>query len=193
MRCWFLLFFAMVVFLSGCGGAVDTGPTPAGGYNKSKVKYEEPLAHVPKTDIEIGEFVVKEGADPIRLGKVITARNTEVFTFHGQIRGQPKIDRTHHVVVESTCQTEVGALTTSSGIGRCQLQGDLAVFEINVQGPSKPGRHRLTVKIIRLLRDDGTVLPENEPDSMVIAEGEIDVRDDDQKLTPMPGQLPTKQ
>lgn len=193
MRSWFSRSLVMVVFLSGCGGAVDTGPAPAGGYNTTKVMYEEdPLAHVPKTDIEVGEFVVTEGTDPLRLEKVLAARDTEVFTFCGQIRGQPKIARTHHVVVECTRQAEFGTLMTGGGVGNCQLQGDLAVFKVNVQSPRLLGRHRVTIKIYRALRDDGTSQPESEPDSTVIAEGEIEVRADNQKLTPMPDTLPSK-
>lgn len=157
-----------------------------------KVKYEDPLAHVPKTDIEVGEYVVTEEAKPIRFEKLLTAQNTEVFTFRGQIRGQSQIVRTHHVVVECTRSIAQGTLMTSSGVGYCQLQGDLAVFGINVPSPQEPGRHRVAVKIYRVLRDDGTALPENEPDSTVIAEGEIEVRADDQKLTPVPESHPSK-
>lgn len=187
MRCWFSLCLVMVVVLSGCGGAVDTGPAPVGGYNTTKVKYEEnPLAHVPKTDVEVGEFVVTKDADPIRLEKVITARNTEVFTFRGQIRGQPLIARPHHIVVECNRDSEYGSMSTAAGAGVFQLQGDLAVYGVTVRGPRKPGRHRLTIKIYRVARDDGTIWLVDEPETTVIAEGEIEVQADDQKLVPTP-------
>ncbi len=188
MRFWFSLPLVIVVFLSGCGGAVDTGPAPEGGYSTTKVKYEDPLAHVPKTDIEVGEYAVTEEADPLRLEKVISARNTEVFTFRGQIRGQPKIVRTHQVLVECTRESASGTVMTGGGGGTCQLEGDLAVFAIHVRSPQESGRHRVAIKAYRGLRDDGTMLSQKELDLMaplVIAEGEIDVRADDQKPTPV--------
>ena len=194
MRCRFFWSVVMVVIFSGCGGAVDTGPAPAGGYNTTKVKYEEdPLAHVSKTDIEVGEFDLTEDVKPSRLEKVLSARNTEVLKFRGQIRGRPKIVGTHFVYVECTREYDIGTVTTSSGAGRFQFQDDLAIFEISIRSPQESGRHRVTISMRRALRDDGTMLPEDEPNLTVIAEGEIEVRADDQKPVPTPDPNPPKQ
>lgn len=158
----------------------------------AQVKYEDPLASASKTEVEIGELLGVETTTPFRLEKVLTAVNTEVFKFRGRIAGQPTVARTHHILVECTVPSEHGPVMTAAGVGHFEREGDLVLFEIPMRGPQNPGRHRLAIKIYRAFRDDGTVQPENELDSTVIAEGEIEVRVDDQKLTPVPDTPPSK-
>ena len=196
MRCWFSMSLIMVVFLSGCGSTVDTGPAPVGGYNTTKVTYgKDPFEHVPKTKIEVGELVVTEGANPLRLEKVISARNTEVFTFRGQVQGHPEFVRNRMVNVRCTRETPFGTQVTSGRSGRFEQQGDLAVFAITLPGPQEAGRHRLTIEIQQVFHDDGSFASQKEVDAMlpvVLVEGEIDVRAEVEKPVPIPDPLPSK-
>jgi hypothetical protein len=142
--------------------------------------------HFPKIDVNVGEYVAKPDAKPIHFEKVLSAKNTEVLTFRGTIRGQPQITRTHAILINSTQQTKLGIATGGIGTGRCQAQGDVAAYSITGPSPVTPGRYHFSVSAVRCLRDDGTVQPEDEPESMVIAEGELEVRAEDEKAKPTP-------
>lgn len=169
------------------GGSVHTGPPPAGGYNTSKVTYKNNRwEHFPKIDVNVGEYVVTPDTKPIHFEMALSAKNTEVLTFHGTVRGQPQITKTHVLNITCTKPWKYGVGTSGVGGGRFQTQGEIAAYSITGPVPRTPGQYRVLVTAVRCLRDDGTVQPEDEPESTVIAEGELEVRADDEKAKPTP-------